>query len=340
MTAGGLLLAAGVAAGASALATPLFARLAHRLGLLDRPGGYKGHAQPTPLLGGLAVLGGCLVGLATAGGLERPRPFLALGVGGAVVLVVGLVDDRRALSASWKMGWQLLAAASAGACLLLLDVRLTLFVPVPLPMALLTLVWVVAVTNAMNLADHANGLCAGLAALAAVALAGVNLHSGAHDVALASACLAGACAGFLPYNWPRARIFLGDGGSLTLGFLLAGLAVLGVYTPGARVPALAVGVPPIALAVPLLDVAVVALLRWRAGHPFWLGDRRHLAHRLERSGHSPARAVALAWGAAAASAATALLLPHLGPLAAAVALSALAALLAALFAGAGSEGLP
>jgi UDP-GlcNAc:undecaprenyl-phosphate GlcNAc-1-phosphate transferase len=306
---------------------------------LDRPGGYKGHAQPTPLLGGLAVVCGCLVGLAAAGGLERPRPFLALGVGAAVVLLAGLIDDRRALSASWKMGWQLLAATCAGACLLLLDVRLTLFVPAPIPMALLTLVWVVAVTNAMNLSDHANGLCAGLAALAAVALAGVNLRSGAHDVALASAVLAGACAGFLPFNWPRARIFLGDAGSMTIGFLLAGLAVLGLYTPGARVPALAVGVPLIALAVPLLDVAVVALLRWREGRPLWLGDRRHLAHRLERRGRTPARAVALAWAAAAASAATALVLPFLGPVAAAVALAALTALLVGLFAAGGSEGL-
>jgi len=340
VTGAALLLAAGVAAAATAVATPWAARLARRLGLLDRPAGYKAHARPTPLLGGLAVLGGCAAGIAVAGGFAGPRPFLALAAGAAVVVLAGLLDDRRARSAGWKMAWQLAAAACAGACLVLLDVRLALFLGAPLPAALLTLLWVVAVTNATNLSDHADGLCAGLAALAATALAVANLRSGAHDVALASAALAGACAGFLPHNWPRARIFLGDAGSMGVGFLLAGLAVLGVYTPRAEVPVLSVGIPAVALAVPLLDVAIVAHLRRRAGHPWWRGDRRHLAHRLVRRGHPPARAVALAWLGGAAAAAVAAALPALSAAVATAVLASLLLLLAALFAAAGGEGLP
>jgi UDP-GlcNAc:undecaprenyl-phosphate GlcNAc-1-phosphate transferase len=195
-------------------------------------------------------------------------------------------------------------------------------------------------TNAANLADHANGLCAGLGALAAAALAAANLRSGSDAVALAASALAGGCLGFLPWNWPRARVFLGDTGSMTIGFTLAALAVLGAYTPGSRSPRAAVVVPLVVLAVPLLDMAIVVALRLRAGQPPWIADRRHLAHRLMRRGLRPAAAVAAAWGAGAVAGLAGWALPALAPWEAGALLAAAAAALALAAAAAGFRGLP
>jgi UDP-GlcNAc:undecaprenyl-phosphate GlcNAc-1-phosphate transferase len=318
--------------------------LARRLDVQDRPRGYKQHAGVVPLLGGLAVVAGTLAGVGYGLGIpvgSEREGLVAIAAGCGVVLVAGLVDDVRGLSAPGKLAWQAGAAGAAGGCLALLDVRLELFLgEAVLATTALTVLWAVAVTNATNLIDHANGLCAGLGALAAAALAVANLRAGAGEVALAAAALAGACLGFLPWNWPRAHVFLGDAGSMTIGFALAGLSVLGVYTPGSRAPGVAVAVPLLALAVPLLDMAVVVALRLRDGQPFWVPDRRHAVHRLVRRGLRPATAVAAVWAAGAAVGLAAWVLPVLPPGAALALLAALAAGLAAAVAAAGFRGLP
>jgi len=250
----------------------------------------------TPLLGGCAVALGTVVGtisrLAKADTGAMAGLF-ALALGALVILVVGVIDDSRGLAARHKFAWQVVAAAGAGLCLALLGVRLDLFLHwPPVPIVLLTVLWVVGITNAVNFLDNMNGLCAGLGAIAALALAVVNARSGEMTVALAAAALAGACVGFLPYNWPRARIFLGDAGSMLIGFLLAALSVMGAYTRGAHVPILALFSPLFVLAIPVLDSLLVVLLRLRLGHPPWVGDRRHISHRLVRRGMHPATAVA------------------------------------------------
>ena len=122
-----------------------------------------------------------------------------------------------------------------------------------------------------------------------------------------------ACLGFLPYNWPRARVFLGDTGSMFIGFLLAALSVMGVYTRGAHIPVLAVLTPVFVLAIPVLDAVLVVVLRVRDGQPPWVGDRRHISHRLVRRGMRPSTAVAALWAAGAACGFAALLLPTVGP---------------------------
>jgi UDP-GlcNAc:undecaprenyl-phosphate GlcNAc-1-phosphate transferase len=328
-----LLAAATVSAAVAALAVPLAMLAARRWGVLDRPGGHKQHEGAVPLLGGLGVVAGTLAGVAWGFDLARPGGdgLGAIAVGAAVVLAAGLLDDLRGLSPGVKLAWQTGAAVAAAAALALLEVRLDVFVPNAAVTTALTVLWVVAVTNASNLVDHANGLCAGLAALAAAALAALNLRTGAEPVALAAAALAGACLGFLPWNWPRARVFLGDAGSMTIGFALAALAVLGVYTPRAPAPRLAIAAPALALAVPLLDMAVVVALRLRSGKPPWLADRRHVAHRLVARGLPPGTAVAAVWAAGAACALAACLLPALPP---AEGLAVGVALAAALAAGA------
>jgi UDP-GlcNAc:undecaprenyl-phosphate GlcNAc-1-phosphate transferase len=340
----GLLAAAAFAALAAAVATPAAAWLARRLGVLDVPGGYKAHGAPTPLLGGLGVVAGAALGVACGApalAASDAAALTALGAGVLVVVAGGVHDDVRGLSPAQKFAWQAGAAAAAGLTLALLGVRVQLFLDGPWPAtALLTVLWVVAVTNAFNLVDNMNGLCAGLGALAAAALAAVNLRTGEPSVAAAAAALAGACLGFLPWNWPRARVFLGDTGSMAIGFALAGLAVMGVYTRGAELPHLAVGVPLLVLAVPLFDLALVVWLRLREGGRPWVADRRHWSHRLVRRGLRPAAAVATLWAAGAACALGALLLPTLEPAPALGLLALLAALLAALAAAAGSRGLP
>jgi UDP-GlcNAc:undecaprenyl-phosphate GlcNAc-1-phosphate transferase len=325
------------------LCTPLAAAVARRLGLLDRPGGYKAHAAPTPLLGGAAIAVATVAGAAScwpstdaAGGVGPA----ALAAGATVVLGVGLLDDLRGLTARHKFAWQVVAAAVAGLVLALLGVRLSLFLPwPPAPIIALTVLWIVAITNAVNFLDNMNGLCAGLGAIAALALCALNLRAPEPAVAVIAAALAGACLGFLPFNWPRARIFLGDSGSMLIGFLLAALSVMGVYTRGAPVPLLAVYAPLCLLAVPLLDLVLVTLLRLWVGHPPWIGDRRHISHRLVRRGMRPATAVATLWAASAAAGLGAVLLPTVGAAQAPLLLALLACALGALAAAAGTRGL-
>lgn len=328
----------------SVILTPTIIWTARRLRIFDNPGGYKAHEGSIPLLGGLSVACGMAAGIAwslsSIVGADRAAVG-ALAVGGTIIIVAGLIDDIRGLSPRYKLAWQAGAATGAAVVLATLGVRLKLFLGWdPFPIVLLTVVWIVAVTNAVNFLDNMNGLCAGLGAIAAACLAAYNLRTGEVTVALAAAALAGACVGFLPYNWPKARIFLGDTGSMLIGLALAALCVMGVYTPGAQLPYLAVLSPLFVLAVPLLDAIVVICLRLRAGRPTWLGDRRHISHRLVRRGMQPASAVATLWAASAACGMGALLLPTVGSAEAPILVALLACALGALVAAAGTEGLP
>jgi UDP-GlcNAc:undecaprenyl-phosphate GlcNAc-1-phosphate transferase len=339
-----VVLAAALAFLLTLLATPAAGRLARRRRILDRPGGYKAHSEPTPLLGGIAVAAGFLpvaFAAVVAGAPAKVADLVALGAGSAIILAAGLLDDARGMSARNKLFWQGLAAAVAGLTLGLLGVRVDLFLDwPPLPLALLTALWVVGVINAVNMFDNMNGLCAGLGAIAAAALALFNLSSGETAVALAAAALAGACLGFLPWNWPRSRIFLGDAGSMLIGFGLAALSVMGVYTRGAELPVLAVLAPLFILAVPVLDLFVVVALRLRAERAPWTPDRRHVSHRLVARGMGPAGAVATLWAVMLGCGVAALLLPTTGAGEAPLLLGLVGAMLIAFFAAAGPRGLP
>jgi UDP-GlcNAc:undecaprenyl-phosphate GlcNAc-1-phosphate transferase len=335
--------AAGISCLVSVAVAPLLISMARRFGALDRPAGYKAHGVATPLLGGVGIAVGtafAVVWVLPESSREHVAGLSALAVGSLVILMAGLLDDLRGLSPTRKFLWQLGAATAAGLCLALLGVRLNLFLQwPPAPIIALTVLWVVGITNAMNFLDNMNGLCAGLGGIAAFSLSVTNLRSGEVTVAVVAAALGGACVGFLPYNWPRARIFLGDAGSMLLGFLLAALSVMGVYTRGARIPVLAVFTPLFVLGVPVLDLLLVVLIRWQAGHRPWAGDRRHISHRLVQRGMHPAAAVATLWAAGAACGLAALLLPTVGVAEAPLLLALLLCALGALAAAAGTRGL-
>jgi UDP-GlcNAc:undecaprenyl-phosphate GlcNAc-1-phosphate transferase len=262
-------------------------RVAHRLAFYDRPVGYKGHAAPTPYLGGAAVILGFLaVTLALTGDWRRTVP---LTIGVVVLWFVGTVDDRRTVSPLGRVAVELGLAAflwRAG-----LGWNLGLGSAVDL---LVTGFWVVAVVNAFNLFDNMDGAATTMAAVVAGGVTLLGIAQGDTWLAVVSATLCGACLGFLPHNLSSpARIFLGDGGSMPIGFAVAALAMIGVSGANAAWQSLAMGL--LFVGVPALDTALVVTSRTRRGISILTGGRDHLTHRA-RQRLRTARAVALSLG--------------------------------------------
>jgi UDP-GlcNAc:undecaprenyl-phosphate GlcNAc-1-phosphate transferase len=293
--------------------TPLWRKWSLRTGLVDDPGHRKIHHSPTPLSGGLAVLTGLLVPLVVAAimlavcraffggseailyGLERRAPQLAALVFGALAIVaLGWFDDKHELRPLHKFGGQLLVAALVAAS----GIRITLFVPNTVFSYAVTILWLLTVINAFNFTDNMNGLCTGLGTIGAAFFAVASAMNGHYLVASLALLMCGALLGFLPYNFPNARAFLGDAGSHLVGYLLAVLAILPHFHSWQNPRPWAVITPLFILAIPLADLTWVVLLRWRAGKPFYVGDTNHLSHRLVRAGLSQTKAVLLIWLAA------------------------------------------
>ena len=276
----------------TALFVPLVVRLARRTGFLDHPGPRKIHAQPVPYGGGIAVAAGMflamlLAPLARGGTLAWSEPLVVYALGSLVILVLGLVDDRRKLSAGVKLGVETLVALGVAAS----GQRLELFDSGPVVGTAVTVLWILGVTNAFNLLDHLDGLSSGVAAIAGVSFLVVAFQTGQTWIAEPLGALLGACAGFLLFNFPPARIFLGDAGSLFLGFWLSCLTVSFTFYEKGHYELYTYFVPLAVLAVPLFDTAVVVAIRLVQGRPLFEGDRNHLAHRLVALGLSPRRTV-------------------------------------------------
>lgn len=355
--------AAGLSLFISAMATPLSKRLAVRLNILDLPSRHKAHARPTPVLGGSAVfcaiLGPSLLALAlarvwAASGippwLAEQFPALAVHVAGAAAKapmalgilvcaaglhVVGLVDDRRQLGA-----WVKLAAQVGAALVVVLILRVrVLTLAGPTLSILASVLWIVAITNAFNFLDNMDGLAAGVGIISAGALLAASASMGQVFVSAWLCLLIGALAGFLPYNFPPAGTFMGDAGSLTVGFLLAVVSALTTYVQmdGSQIM-YGLFVPVVAMAVPLYDMIGVLLLRVIEGRNPMIGDRRHFSHRLLRRGMKPRTAVLTIYLCTAATAMGACLLPRVGAVGAILVLvqtAAILAIIAMLESGAG-----
>jgi UDP-GlcNAc:undecaprenyl-phosphate GlcNAc-1-phosphate transferase len=316
----------------AAAATPLAARIARRVGLVDRPGGRKAHEGETPLLGGAAVfvalvlpIGGGLAALALDGGarlaflgagpeaarerahaLEEAPKALAFLAGAAVMFATGVLDDLR--KATFKPAAKLAGQTAAAAILVAGGARID-FLGGTAANAAASVVWVVAVANALNFLDHADGVAAGVALIAAALLGSVAMLEQHYLVALALAALGGGAGGFLVHNFPPARIFLGDGGSLLLGYSLGGLTLLESYLARGSPGLLPVLLPPIVLGLPLFDMAAVVIARAATRRPVYEGDRNHLHHRLVRLGMSTRQATLTVYLAAFALGAGAVALP-------------------------------
>jgi len=225
----------------------------------------------------------------------RAARLAAVFLGALGMLVVGLLDDKHELKPKAKFAGQFIFAALVAAS----GVRITLFVHSGVFSYAITILWIVTVINAFNFMDNMNGLCAGLGAIGAWCFALIAAAGGQYLVALIGFLIFGALLGFLPYNFPNARAFLGDGGSHLVGYIMAVLAILPHFYTTLHPKPLAVLTPLFVLAIPLGDLVWVVLLRWKIGQPFYQGDTNHLSHRMVRLGLSKSKAVALIWLGAA-----------------------------------------
>lgn len=306
--------------------TPSAESLALRLHALDLPGERRRvHERAVPRLGGLAILAGFFVSL-----LAFTAPDAALaGVmrGAALIALMGAADDCFSLRAPLKLAAQLIAALlawRAGARIEALTSPLgaARFVPVGVLSLPLTLLWICACTNALNLIDGLDGLAAGVAAIASASMLLVAAAVSETEIAVLLAALAGACLGFLPYNRSPARIFMGDTGSQLLGFLLGTASTLGMFKAHAL---LGFFVPLLALGLPLMDTAFAFARRVLRGQSPLAADRGHIHHRLLDMGLGAKSAVRLLCAVSAALGLTAVMLASKGGTA-----RALAALLTAL----------
>lgn len=302
-----------IAMAAALAATPVARRAAIRLDIVDHPGGRKAHRSPVPYLGGVAIyvafIAILLLGRSAlfegAGMAKATGQLLAIVGGASLMAVLGLLDDRFDLPAPVKLGGQLLGAIILVVAHVTIHFNHREFAPLEAP---LTVLWVVGITNALNLMDNMDGLAVGTAGIAACffflhAILSLPIQN---LVASLAAALAGACFGFLYYNWNPARIFMGDAGALFLGYLLAALALkltlapvnptvyhLAGYTPATiqGLHAIALLAPLFVLGVPIFDTTLVTISRRRRGIPVSRGGRDHLSHRLVGAGLSHREAV-------------------------------------------------
>jgi UDP-GlcNAc:undecaprenyl-phosphate GlcNAc-1-phosphate transferase len=293
-----------------ALLVPATAPLAHALGAIDEPGHRKHHPRPTPRLGGVAVavsfLAVVLAGFFLAPRLstewhlleapvamlrEAPRvtsKLMAVLAGATLCLLVGVLDDVLGprLPVLGKLAGQFLAAGVVAGG----DVRVS-FMPYEWMNVVLTVLWLVGMTNAFNLLDNMDGLAAGVAFVASLVFLLNAWLLGELFIVLLLAAFMGSLAGFLVHNAPPARVFLGDGGSLFIGCTMGSLTLLERYVSGASSSLFPILMPVVVLAVPIIDTAMVVVVRLKQRRPVYVGDRLHLSHRLVAHGLSPRGAV-------------------------------------------------
>jgi len=270
---------------ASLLFTPAVAALARRRGIVAVPRQDRWHRAPTALLGGVAICAAFVVGFA----IEQPVPARSLPVvvSAAWLFVVGLVDDVAPIRPLAKLLAQLVAAAVV--------VAFGLHLPWTGSVVLndaVTVVWLVGITNATNLLDNMDGLAGGIAVIAAFFLAVTFVLNGQMEEAVLPALLAGATLGFLPFNRKPASIFMGDCGSMFIGALLGGTALLSSYGRTRNLASVLL-TPVLILLIPIFDTCLVTVTRKLSGRAVSVGGRDHTSHRLVALGLSEQRAVAL-----------------------------------------------
>ena len=270
--------------------TPVVRAAAIRFGIVDRPDGQlKQHEKPVAYLGGVAVFLALL--LSTSLAYDFDRTILGIMLGTTIIIILGLVDDFGVLSPSVKIGGQLVALwllIKAG-----ISVKLV-WLPEPVNW-LITLLWVIGVTNAFNLIDIMDGLASGIALIACVFLAIVSFLNGNYLIAAFTVALAGSLIGFLPYNLRPASIYLGDTGSMAIGFVLAALTINERYTViNERIGILA---PVVILGIPIFETAFLVIVRSLKRIPVLRGSPDHFAIRLRRLGWGIRRIVITVYAA-------------------------------------------
>jgi UDP-GlcNAc:undecaprenyl-phosphate/decaprenyl-phosphate GlcNAc-1-phosphate transferase len=275
----------------SYLTTPLMRKIALRFMVMDKPTSLvKTHRQPTPYMGGLAIYFAFMIAIFLATiflGLEW-KNIWGIVIGGTIIMFLGLIDDISSLPISLRFIVQILSAV----VLIIFNINI-MFISPNYMAILFTILWVVGITNAFNIIDVMDGLSAGVATIASLALLFIALPSEGVYVNFASAALAGAAIGFLRYNFSlkpdkHASIFMGDAGSLFIGFVLAALSMGTSYTTMNNIGLFS---PLLILGIPIYDTLFVMLLRYRQGKSIFKGSRDHIALRLESLGFNRKKVV-------------------------------------------------
>lgn len=294
-------IAFGVSLVGALLLTPVARALALRFKVVDVPEDRKVHEKVTPTLGGVAIYASMMIGIGVyllISGHPFSSDLLGIVLGATIILIFGVVDDIHALGPLLKLFSQILAAG----VLIIMGVQIqNLHIPgmavvslSPELSVIVSLLWIVAFINIINLIDGLDGLAAGITCIAAASMFYYATQTGVGgeyvDAALISIVMAGATLGFLRYNWNPASIFMGDSGSMLLGFLLGAVTIQGVLK---SIAAAALLVPLLAVAIPILDTGMAIVRRARRGQPITHADKEHIHHRLLNLGHSQRQAVLL-----------------------------------------------
>ena len=277
--------------------TPLVSKFAIKIGAIDKPDARKVHHGLIPRLGGLAIFIGYMVSILYS--LPHDQHFLGLCLGTIILVLVGIWDDVKQIEPKTKLMGQIIAAAVLVAYGIRVD-----FVSLPWGGMLhlhywavpLTIFWIVGFTNIVNLIDGLDGLAAGISFISCLAIFAFCVHMGQTALAINTLALAGAIGGFLRYNFNPARIFMGDTGSMLLGFTMAAISVMGAVKTTAVV---ALAVPAIVLGLPILDTLFAIIRRRISGRPVFKPDKSHMHHRLLAQGLTQKQVVLLMYAVTA-----------------------------------------
>ncbi|MDR1135196.1 MAG: undecaprenyl/decaprenyl-phosphate alpha-N-acetylglucosaminyl 1-phosphate transferase [Clostridiales Family XIII bacterium] len=327
------------------ITTPLAMRLAPRIGAVDVPSDERRmHTRTMPRFGGLGIFLGVTASIILAFTIFIPMlpegyrdgqasKLIGIMAGGGLIYIVGVVDDIRGMPAKLKFLLQILCAAVVVA----FDVRITFLANIggggigylsDIVSIVFTVIWIVGITNTINLIDGLDGLAAGVAAIASISIAFTAFTSESmYTATVVMAALAGGAIGFLPYNFHPAKIFMGDGGSLFLGFMLASVSIIG---PVKSATVIAIIVPVLVLGVPIFDTGFAIMRRLLNGRPIMEADKGHLHHRLMAAGMGQKRSVLTLYGVSGIMGVTAVMFSR-GLLAEAAALFVIAVLFIYIF---------
>lgn len=308
-----------VVAGALSFAfTPLVKIFAYKVGAIDIPkDNRRMHKVPVPRLGGLAIFLGFLFSILVFGSLDRQLQSILLGA--VVIVVLGIVDDIMALGAKLKFIIQILAASIP---VVYGNLRIEqfsnpnlfsddLYIKLGIFAIPITIIWIVGITNSVNLIDGLDGLAVGVSSIASITMLAVGLLAGEPGIAVIMAALAGACIGFMPYNLNPAKIFMGDTGSTFLGFMLATVSIQGLFKFYAII---SFAVPFLILGLPIFDTAFAITRRILSGRSPMSPDRGHVHHRLMDMGFNQKQSVAILYAISATLGLSAVVLTSSGEL--------------------------
>jgi len=288
--------AAAVALAISLSATPAVKWFAHRVGAMDVPkDSRRVHTHPIPRLGGLAIFVGFVLSVVFFADITIQ--FRGVLLGAVIIVAVGVVDDIMSLPALLKFFIQIIAALVAVFHGVVIDIfsnpfffSTAQYINLKFLSIPITVIWIVAITNSVNLIDGLDGLAVGVSTISSIAMLIIAYMVSDHNVAVVLAALTGACLGFLPFNFNPAKIFMGDTGALLLGYVLATVSILGLFKFYAVV---SFAVPFLVLALPLLDTSLAFFRRLLKGQNPMSPDRGHVHHRLIDMGLTQKQAVAV-----------------------------------------------